>query len=188
MEVTHQVAMCNYRANRLACDAADRAIQTPAASAIPATCPSSTSTGITAAIASPRAPRRSRCARWPAPLRLRPQVGHSTPAMSEPSASAGFAHRNVVVSSERAPVGASAALGSGMRSENLATMGPTIALDQYVAGGERPEVRSVDQPRAERCDHDRELTSGDQHRPSSQPALGCSADANRRRTSPWRPW
>jgi acyl-CoA dehydrogenase len=28
MEVTHQVAMCNYRANRLACDAADRAMQT----------------------------------------------------------------------------------------------------------------------------------------------------------------
>ena len=28
MEVTHLVAMCNYRANRLACDAADRAIQT----------------------------------------------------------------------------------------------------------------------------------------------------------------
>lgn len=28
MAVTHQVAMCNYRANRLACDAADRAMQT----------------------------------------------------------------------------------------------------------------------------------------------------------------
>ena len=28
MEVTHQVAMCNYRANRFACDAADRAMQT----------------------------------------------------------------------------------------------------------------------------------------------------------------
>jgi alkylation response protein AidB-like acyl-CoA dehydrogenase len=28
LEVTHQVAMCNYRANRLACDAADRAMQT----------------------------------------------------------------------------------------------------------------------------------------------------------------
>ena len=28
MELTHQVAMCNYRANRLACDAADRAMQT----------------------------------------------------------------------------------------------------------------------------------------------------------------
>ena len=28
MEVTHEVAMCNYRANRLACDAADRAMQT----------------------------------------------------------------------------------------------------------------------------------------------------------------
>ena len=28
MEVTHLVAMCNYRANRLACDAADRAMQT----------------------------------------------------------------------------------------------------------------------------------------------------------------
>jgi alkylation response protein AidB-like acyl-CoA dehydrogenase len=28
MEVTHVVAMCNYRANRLACDAADRAMQT----------------------------------------------------------------------------------------------------------------------------------------------------------------
>jgi alkylation response protein AidB-like acyl-CoA dehydrogenase len=28
MEVTHQVAMCNYRANRLACEAADRAMQT----------------------------------------------------------------------------------------------------------------------------------------------------------------
>jgi acyl-CoA dehydrogenase len=28
MEVTHHVAMCNYRANRLACDAADRAMQT----------------------------------------------------------------------------------------------------------------------------------------------------------------
>ena len=28
MEVTHQVAMCNYRANRLACDAADRGMQT----------------------------------------------------------------------------------------------------------------------------------------------------------------
>ena len=26
--VSHQVAMCNYRANRLACDAADRAMQT----------------------------------------------------------------------------------------------------------------------------------------------------------------
>ena len=26
--VTHLVAMCNYRANRLACDAADRAMQT----------------------------------------------------------------------------------------------------------------------------------------------------------------
>jgi alkylation response protein AidB-like acyl-CoA dehydrogenase len=28
MEVTHLVAMCNYRANRLVCDAADRAMQT----------------------------------------------------------------------------------------------------------------------------------------------------------------
>src|SRR5437660_2536841 len=28
MEVTHEVAMCNYRANRLTCDAADRAMQT----------------------------------------------------------------------------------------------------------------------------------------------------------------
>ena len=28
MEVTHHVAMCNYRANRLACEAADRAMQT----------------------------------------------------------------------------------------------------------------------------------------------------------------
>ena len=28
LELTHQVAMCNYRANRLACDAADRAMQT----------------------------------------------------------------------------------------------------------------------------------------------------------------
>ena len=28
MEVTHLIAMCNYRANRLACDAADRAMQT----------------------------------------------------------------------------------------------------------------------------------------------------------------
>jgi alkylation response protein AidB-like acyl-CoA dehydrogenase len=28
MEVTHLVAMCNYKANRLACDAADRAMQT----------------------------------------------------------------------------------------------------------------------------------------------------------------
>jgi alkylation response protein AidB-like acyl-CoA dehydrogenase len=28
MEVTHLVAMCNYRSNRLACDAADRAMQT----------------------------------------------------------------------------------------------------------------------------------------------------------------
>ena len=28
MEVTHLVAMCNYRANRFACDAADRAMQT----------------------------------------------------------------------------------------------------------------------------------------------------------------
>jgi len=28
MELTHQVSMCNYRANRLACDAADRAMQT----------------------------------------------------------------------------------------------------------------------------------------------------------------
>ena len=28
MEVTHLVSMCNYRANRLACDAADRAMQT----------------------------------------------------------------------------------------------------------------------------------------------------------------
>jgi acyl-CoA dehydrogenase len=28
MEVTHLVAMCNYRANRLACEAADRAMQT----------------------------------------------------------------------------------------------------------------------------------------------------------------
>ncbi|MDQ3737944.1 MAG: acyl-CoA dehydrogenase family protein [Actinomycetota bacterium] len=28
LEVTHLVAMCNYRANRLACDAADRAMQT----------------------------------------------------------------------------------------------------------------------------------------------------------------
>ena len=28
MEVTYLVAMCNYRANRLACDAADRAMQT----------------------------------------------------------------------------------------------------------------------------------------------------------------
>lgn len=28
MAVTHQVAMCNYRANRLACEAADRAMQT----------------------------------------------------------------------------------------------------------------------------------------------------------------
>ena len=27
MEVTHQVAMCNYRANRLVCNAADQAIQ-----------------------------------------------------------------------------------------------------------------------------------------------------------------
>lgn len=28
MVVTHLAAMCNYRANRLACDAADRAMQT----------------------------------------------------------------------------------------------------------------------------------------------------------------
>jgi alkylation response protein AidB-like acyl-CoA dehydrogenase len=28
MEVTHLVAMCNYRANRLVCEAADRAMQT----------------------------------------------------------------------------------------------------------------------------------------------------------------
>jgi alkylation response protein AidB-like acyl-CoA dehydrogenase len=28
MEVTHLVSMCNYRANRLACEAADRAMQT----------------------------------------------------------------------------------------------------------------------------------------------------------------
>ena len=28
MEVTHLVAMCNYRANRFACEAADRAMQT----------------------------------------------------------------------------------------------------------------------------------------------------------------
>jgi alkylation response protein AidB-like acyl-CoA dehydrogenase len=28
MEVTHLVAMANYRANRLACDSADRAMQT----------------------------------------------------------------------------------------------------------------------------------------------------------------
>jgi len=28
LDVTHLVAMCNYRANRLACDAADRAMQT----------------------------------------------------------------------------------------------------------------------------------------------------------------
>jgi len=28
LEITHQVAMCNYRANRFACDAADRAMQT----------------------------------------------------------------------------------------------------------------------------------------------------------------
>jgi acyl-CoA dehydrogenase len=28
MEVTHLVAMCNYRANRLAWDASDRAMQT----------------------------------------------------------------------------------------------------------------------------------------------------------------
>ena len=28
MVLTYQVAMCNYRANRLACDAADRAMQT----------------------------------------------------------------------------------------------------------------------------------------------------------------
>src|SRR4029453_74325 len=40
MELTHQVAMCNYRANRLACDAADRAMQTCGGAASPRPHPS----------------------------------------------------------------------------------------------------------------------------------------------------
>lgn len=62
--LSDRVSMCNFWANRLCCEAADRAMQVQAAWAIRATSRSSTSTATTAAIASPKAARRSRSARW----------------------------------------------------------------------------------------------------------------------------
>ena len=56
--------MANYRANRLVCEAADRAMQITAGSATAGTSRSSTSTATTAATGSPRAPRRSRSGGW----------------------------------------------------------------------------------------------------------------------------
>lgn len=66
MEVTHLVAMCNYRANRLACDAADRAMQTCGESATAAICRSSTFIVTIADTASQKGLKRFRCAKWPA--------------------------------------------------------------------------------------------------------------------------
>ena len=59
--LSDKVAMCNYRANRLVCDAADRAMQVHGAIGIRATSRSSISSGIIGAIASRKARRKSRC-------------------------------------------------------------------------------------------------------------------------------
>jgi alkylation response protein AidB-like acyl-CoA dehydrogenase len=60
MDVTDKVSMCNYRANRLVCEAADQAIQTHGGIGYTRTSRSSTSIATTAATGSPRDPRRSR--------------------------------------------------------------------------------------------------------------------------------
>ena len=62
--VSDKVSMCNYWANRLCCEAADRSMQ--AASATPATSHSNTYTAIIVATALPKAPRKFRCAVSPA--------------------------------------------------------------------------------------------------------------------------
>ena len=60
------VSMCNYRANRLACDAADRAMQVHGGIGYTRQSRSSTSTATIAATGSPKARRRCRSATWPA--------------------------------------------------------------------------------------------------------------------------
>jgi len=66
MQVSEWVAMSNYRANRLVCDAPTAPCRSMAALAIRATPRSSISTATTAATASPKARRRSRSAASPA--------------------------------------------------------------------------------------------------------------------------
>ena len=64
-KLSDKVSMCNYWANRLVCEAADRAMQVHGGIGYSAaTSRSSTSTATTAATASPKAARKSRCARW----------------------------------------------------------------------------------------------------------------------------
>ena len=64
--VSDKVSMCNYWANRLCCEAADRRCRCTADWVTRATSRSSTSIATTGATASPRAPRKFRCAASPA--------------------------------------------------------------------------------------------------------------------------
>ena len=64
--ISDKVSMCNYRANRLVCEAADRAMQVHGASAIRATNRSSIFIATTAATASQKGPKRFKSAKWPA--------------------------------------------------------------------------------------------------------------------------
>ena len=82
--VSHRVSMCNYRANRLVCDAADRAIQVHGGIGYTRHWTSSTSTATTAVIASPRARRRSRSATWQVAVRVWEAVTSGRVASRQP--------------------------------------------------------------------------------------------------------
>ena len=55
-----------------------------------------------------------------------------------------------------------------------------IAVSKHVGRRERTEVGPVDEARAERSDHDRELAAGDDHGAGAHPPLRPDAGAARR--------
>ena len=83
MKVSDKVSMCNYRANRFVCNAADTAIQVHGGSGYTRAKPfelqlgTSTSTGTTGATASPKDRRRSRSATSPATCSATSSVGNT---------------------------------------------------------------------------------------------------------------
>ena len=70
-KLTDKVSMCNYRANRLVCNAADTAMQFHGGMGYSRHKPLNTSTDITGATASPKVLRKSTSKNWRRSIRLR---------------------------------------------------------------------------------------------------------------------
>jgi alkylation response protein AidB-like acyl-CoA dehydrogenase len=178
MEVTHLVAMCNYRANRLACDAADRAMQTCG--------------GVGYSRHMPfehiyRHHRRYRITEGSEEIQMRKVgqslfgFGRSARPREEVAQSAQPLHEiefglvRPGGSSDRRRCGGSCSAAATARRWNavgeLRRQRPEDRRDQDVAGGQGAEFGAVDQSGAERGDHDRELTTSDQRHPGAHPTL-----------------